>query len=181
MRPRRVWRTLPLCSSISSSSNSSSPSDGIAEAWPRGICKAALTAHVAMGCAVQPRVPPSATSAPGLGPPLPHLRRDWAHPCHICAELRCASAAASATGRGESARRKRQCCVHAVLAVAPQHLAQSRCRCGRRGHSPGAVWQRWAQSRCKYGRGELSPGADVGGEPSPNSDVARVSQIPIQM
>jgi hypothetical protein len=26
-----------------------------------------------------------ATSAPGLGSSLPHLRRDWAHPCHICA------------------------------------------------------------------------------------------------
>ena len=26
-----------------------------------------------------------AISAPGLGSPLPHLRRDWAHPCHICA------------------------------------------------------------------------------------------------
>jgi hypothetical protein len=25
------------------------------------------------------------TSALGLGSPLPHLRRDWAHPCHICA------------------------------------------------------------------------------------------------
>ena len=25
------------------------------------------------------------TSAPGLGSPLPHLHRDWAHPCHICA------------------------------------------------------------------------------------------------
>ncbi len=25
------------------------------------------------------------TSAPRLGSPLPHLRRDWAHPCHICA------------------------------------------------------------------------------------------------
>jgi hypothetical protein len=25
-----------------------------------------------------------ATSAPGMGSPLPHLRRDWAHPCHIC-------------------------------------------------------------------------------------------------
>ena len=25
-----------------------------------------------------------ATSAPGVGPPLPHLHRDWAHPCHIC-------------------------------------------------------------------------------------------------
>ena len=21
---------------------------------------------------------------PGLGSPLPHLRWDWAHPCHIC-------------------------------------------------------------------------------------------------
>jgi hypothetical protein len=26
-----------------------------------------------------------ATSAAGLGSPLPHLRRDWARPCHICA------------------------------------------------------------------------------------------------
>ena len=25
-----------------------------------------------------------ATSAPGLGAPLPHLHREWAHPCHIC-------------------------------------------------------------------------------------------------
>jgi hypothetical protein len=25
-----------------------------------------------------------ATSAPRLGSPLPHLHRDWAHPCHIC-------------------------------------------------------------------------------------------------
>jgi hypothetical protein len=24
------------------------------------------------------------TSAPGRGSPLPHLHRDWAHPCHIC-------------------------------------------------------------------------------------------------
>ena len=24
-----------------------------------------------------------ATSAPGLGSPLPHLHRDWAHPCNI--------------------------------------------------------------------------------------------------
>jgi hypothetical protein len=26
-----------------------------------------------------------ATSAPELGPPRPHLHRDWAHPVHICA------------------------------------------------------------------------------------------------
>jgi hypothetical protein len=31
------------------------------------------------------QVEPQATSAPGLGSPLPHLRRDWAHLCHICA------------------------------------------------------------------------------------------------
>ena len=30
------------------------------------------------------RVPTRATSAPGLGAPVPHLHRDWAHPCHIC-------------------------------------------------------------------------------------------------
>jgi hypothetical protein len=27
---------------------------------------------------------PLATSAPGLGSPLPHLRRGWARPSHIC-------------------------------------------------------------------------------------------------
>ncbi len=27
----------------------------------------------------------AARSVPGLGSPLPHLRRDWAHPCQICA------------------------------------------------------------------------------------------------
>ena len=31
-----------------------------------------------------PRLRP-ATSAPGPGSPLPRLRRDWAHPGHICA------------------------------------------------------------------------------------------------
>jgi hypothetical protein len=28
--------------------------------------------------------PTPATSAPGLGPPLPHLHQDWVHPCHSC-------------------------------------------------------------------------------------------------
>jgi hypothetical protein len=28
--------------------------------------------------------PTPPTSAPGLGPPLPHPHRDWAHPAHIC-------------------------------------------------------------------------------------------------
>ena len=29
--------------------------------------------------------PTPAKSAPGLGSSLPHLRRDWPHPCRICA------------------------------------------------------------------------------------------------
>ena len=36
---------------------------------------------VADGCPARP------TSAPGLGSPPPHLRRDWAHPRHICARF----------------------------------------------------------------------------------------------
>ena len=36
-------------------------------------------------CRREPSRPPApATSAPGLGSPVPHLHRDWAHPCHIC-------------------------------------------------------------------------------------------------
>jgi hypothetical protein len=40
-----------------------------------------------------------ATSALGLGSPLPHLHRDWAHPCHICPGTGLA-AATSAPGLG---------------------------------------------------------------------------------
>jgi hypothetical protein len=35
--------------------------------------------HTCAGTGLTP-----ATSAPGLGSPLPHLRRDWVHRCHIC-------------------------------------------------------------------------------------------------
>jgi hypothetical protein len=36
-------------------------------------------AHICTGTGLTP-----ATSAPGVGPPRPHLHRDWAHPGHIC-------------------------------------------------------------------------------------------------
>ena len=39
--------------------------------------------HICTGTGLTP-----ATSAPGLGSPLPHLRRDWAHPCHIIRPFR---------------------------------------------------------------------------------------------
>ncbi len=35
-------------------------------------------------CAFAGTGPTPATSAPGLGSPLPRLHLDWAHPCHIC-------------------------------------------------------------------------------------------------
>jgi hypothetical protein len=41
----------------------------------------------------------AATSAPGLGSPLPPLRWDWAHPCHLCAGTGLAPAT-SALGLG---------------------------------------------------------------------------------
>jgi hypothetical protein len=42
--------------------------------------------HLAATIAIHRPCPPSAapaTSAPGLGSPLPHQHRDWARPCHI--------------------------------------------------------------------------------------------------
>jgi hypothetical protein len=42
---------------------------------------------------------PAATSAPGLGSPLPHLPRDWTHPSNICTGTGLA-AATSAPGLG---------------------------------------------------------------------------------
>jgi hypothetical protein len=47
-------------------------------------------------CALTPGLP---ASAPGLGSPLPHLHRDWARPCHICAGTGLAPAT-SAPGLG---------------------------------------------------------------------------------
>ena len=47
---------------------------------------------------------------------------------------------------------------------------------------PMADRQSAAQSRCRCGRGGRSPGADVGnGEPSRGADVAGVSAVPVQM
>jgi hypothetical protein len=42
---------------------------------------------------------PTATSAPGLGSPLPHLHEHWARPCHICTGTGL-TAATSALGLG---------------------------------------------------------------------------------
>ena len=79
--------------------------------------------HVCTGTGLTP-----ASSAPGLGSPLPPLRRGWAHRCHICtgtgltpAHMFCAgaglTAATSAPGRspplqhlhGDWARRRHIC------------------------------------------------------------------------
>ena len=45
------------------------------------LCRlASHSAHICTGIGLGPDA-----SAPVLGSPLPHLRRDWALPCHICA------------------------------------------------------------------------------------------------
>ena len=62
----------------------------------------------------------AATSAPGLGSPLPHLFRDRAHPCHICAESALA-AATSAPGL-----RSRAVCAQSWLDVHANPLLVSR-------------------------------------------------------
>ena len=74
----------------------------------------------------------AATSAPGLGSPLPHLRRDWARRCYICAGTGLA-AATSAPGLGSPWRPSR-----APRSAAPRPTCSSRSRSPavRRGRSP---------------------------------------------
>ncbi len=53
--------------------------------WPRARTLAhgplpSTPSYTCIGTGLTP-----ATPAPGLGSPLPHLHRDWAHPSHICA------------------------------------------------------------------------------------------------
>ncbi len=50
------------------------------------------------------------TSVPGPGSPLPHLRRDWARPCHICTGSRLMLGARFAS--------QRLCCIASLAAVA---------------------------------------------------------------
>ena len=45
----------------------------------RGSSRRPRHAHICTGTGPTPP-----RSAPGLGPPWPHLHRDWAHPAHIC-------------------------------------------------------------------------------------------------
>ncbi len=101
--------------------------------------------------------------------PGPHLRRDWAHPSHICAGTgpklpRPPEAFQSAYFR--SAQANFQFVVPAELGgshlCSVRRRRQSRCRCGR-GVSPVPVqiWEGRAQSRRRCGSGEPSPGADV--------------------
>ena len=49
------------------------------------------------------------TSAPGLGSPLPHLHRDWAHPCHICARTGLTACAECPTRSGRRGSGGRPC------------------------------------------------------------------------
>ncbi len=46
------------------------------------------------------RMRTAATSAPGLGSPLPRLRRDWARRCHVCTGARAPRRGCFVTCRG---------------------------------------------------------------------------------
>jgi hypothetical protein len=88
-------------------------SDGVVSCR-RGFTPPASTAHLQQGASSCVRVsvrqgagaPCCALPhlAPGLGSPLPHLHRDWAHPCHICTGTGLTPAtSAPALGGGEFA------------------------------------------------------------------------------
>jgi hypothetical protein len=62
------------------------------------------------------------TSAPGLGSSLPHLHRNWAHPCHIC----------TGTGSGRVPHRA-QASPHLQMRLCEARWAVRAWRYGRRG------------------------------------------------
>jgi hypothetical protein len=84
---RRDWAwSCPICTGTAYKSlvlvglagSSRQPSCGARCARCAAPCAHADPFHICTGTGLTP-----STSAPGLGPPLPHLRRDRAHPCHI--------------------------------------------------------------------------------------------------
>ena len=73
------------------------------------------SAHICTGTGLAP-----ATSAPGMGSPLPHLHRDWARPFHICA--------------GTRLRTRRRSSRSATIAyLVPIQPRKSSCASGQRG------------------------------------------------
>ena len=54
----------------------------VSQAWPSFLPVPPQQGPYEVSKSVSPS--PAHPSAPGLGPPLPHLYRDWAQPCHIC-------------------------------------------------------------------------------------------------
>jgi hypothetical protein len=85
--------------------------------------------HICTGTGLTP-----ATSAPGLGSPLPHLHRDWARRCHICTETGLA-AAAFAPGLGPRVP-------HLDTTLPPLHQdwAHARHICAGTGLTPCHFW-----------------------------------------
>ncbi len=141
-------------------------------------------AHICTGTGL---IPP--TSAPGLGPPHPHLHRDWAHPIHIC------------TRTGPTHPHLHQDWAHPAhictgtaptpptSALRPTGLRGTACADrrgfvdrGARGVGDVVQPQREPDRSCAWDRGGPSPGADVGkGGPSPGADVGGVRLVPAQM
>ena len=91
-----------------------------------------------------------AIAAPDRGPPLPHFRRDWAHPCHIhprtgripptSAPGPGAPVATSAPGLGSPLphlRRDRACPSH-ICAGTMVGTATSKARCSHSSRTPSA-------------------------------------------
>ncbi len=68
----------------------------IADSTALGVVSTPATSALGLGsplphrdwahpCDIGPGTGPTpATPTPGLGPPLPHRHRDWVHPCHTC-------------------------------------------------------------------------------------------------
>ena len=108
-----------------------------AEYWGNGLTE---SPGIGVGSARREGSQPPA-SAPGLGSPLPQLRRDWAHPCLICAGTEL-TPATSAPGLSWTRFKHRRHELYRPMAAPPRpkincaHRLWSCCR-PRRSFAPG--------------------------------------------
>ena len=104
-----------------------------------------------------------ATSAPGRGPLLPHLHRDWAHSRHICTGTE-PTLATSAPGRGpllphlhrdgahsrhlcEASAQRSRCCEPAPCVDLCSRGSVDSCACARSNFSQSTAWTERSTSR----------------------------------
>jgi hypothetical protein len=154
------------------------------------VARAGYRCHICAGTGLTP-----ATSAPGLGSPLPRRHRDWAHPSHVCTGT-ALTPATSAPGLGSPLANLHRdlgathACEGDKASRSVWHALHTLVVCS----DAAGVWIASSARptttsapglaplpHCALGLRPKSRRRCGRGKPSPGADVARASPVPAQM